>query len=95
LSNENGLRLFLIPAIEARKTIMSLFSSRGNETLRLNQRVRRDNLKRVQLSNVGAAVGSPRNRRHHGVNTGKMKKKIATAVITAAIGRVKKIASDP
>jgi hypothetical protein len=37
----------------------------------------------------------PRILRHHGVSKGKMKKKIAAAVITPEMGRVKKIASDP
>jgi hypothetical protein len=54
-----------------------------------------ENPDRFQLSSLGAAAGSPRNRRHQGVITGKMKKKIAAAVIAAEIGRTKKIASDP
>jgi len=48
-----------------------------------------------QLSSLGAAAGSPRSRRHQGVITGNMKKKIAAAVIAAEIGRMKKIARDP
>src|SRR5207245_3949346 len=43
----------------------------------------------------GAGTAVPRTRRHHGVSTGSAKKKIATAVMAPAIGRVKKIASDP
>src|SRR5262249_31688442 len=43
----------------------------------------------------GAGVGVPRRRRHQGVSTGRTKKKTATAVITPAIGRDTKIASDP
>src|SRR5438093_1713042 len=37
----------------------------------------------------------PRSRRHHGVTIGSTKKKMATAVITPAIGRDTKIASEP
>src|SRR2546430_5058468 len=44
---------------------------------------------------AGAAAGTPRSRRHHGVMTGSAKKKIATSVMAPAIGRVKKIASEP
>jgi hypothetical protein len=33
--------------------------------------------------------------RHHGVNNGKTKKKMATAVITPDIGRFKKIINEP
>src|SRR5262249_9540610 len=42
---------------------------------------------------AGSVTG--RHRRHHGVMTGRMKKKIPSAVMTAAIGRVKKIVSEP
>jgi len=50
----------------------------------------------VQASGgTGVATGSPRSRRHHGVMIGMTKKKIATAVITPAIGRLKKIPSEP
>jgi hypothetical protein len=44
---------------------------------------------------AGVWLGKPRSLRHQGVITGTAKKKIATAVITPAIGRLKKIASDP
>jgi hypothetical protein len=44
---------------------------------------------------AGAATGRPLSRRHQGVIAGRMKKKIAAALIAAEIGRVKKIASDP
>jgi hypothetical protein len=37
----------------------------------------------------------PRILRHHGVSKGMTKKKMATALMTPEIGRVKKIASDP
>ena len=50
----------------------------------------------VQLSDgIDATGGSPRSRRHQGVMMGIRKKKIATAVITPAIGRLKKIPSEP
>ena len=39
--------------------------------------------------------GDPLNLLHQGVIAGKMKKKSATAVIAPAIGRLKKIASEP
>src|SRR6266511_1272771 len=44
---------------------------------------------------LSGAGGTPRIRRHHGVMMGRMKKKTATEVIAPAIGRMKKIASDP
>jgi hypothetical protein len=46
-------------------------------------------------ADAGRGLCVPRILRHHGVSKGKMKKKIAAAVITPEIGRVKKIASDP
>jgi hypothetical protein len=49
----------------------------------------------VKLSDgIDATGGSPRSRRHHGVMMGIRRKKIA-AVISPAIGRLKKIPSEP
>ena len=47
------------------------------------------------MADAGRLSGIPRSLRHHGVNNGKMKKKMATAVITPDIGRFKKIISEP
>ena len=78
------------PQLCCSKVIMS-----GVDATSAKDRV--DCLSNAQLSDGSDATGggSPRNRRHHGVMTGIRKKKIATAVITPAIGRVKKIARDP